>query len=382
MNKALHVLVYVFLALAGAALYFEIKLDAKRTELTDRNRLQEDYLVKIAKTIEQADPVKGEPFEIKKDVSPVEAKEEDNPMTENLLEEYPNDIEQQNLKAYNWSQNERDRMRQIYQIDPVTGQPIQDGTGFLMTGKGTADELLNELFESAKKQQARLNTTRARLAEMRGKLEDVVNELNKLKGVARTDKCTIVNRDGRISKLEEEKKELEGNIVKLKAQIEELNAEITSLKDEVATAKDETEAAKEEVAKRQKLIERLQKIIQELMAARAQGQGGGGGGGGSAVTSLPAGDKGKIIEADNNDMFAVVEFSDEAMLELKGPDLSKPLPVLELSVKRPGFNGTAGEFVGRLRIRQEVPGKKYIICDILSDWEQDKIKADDIVFAD
>jgi outer membrane murein-binding lipoprotein Lpp len=382
MNKALHVLVYVFLALAGAALYFEIKLDAKRTELTDRNRLQEDYLVKIAKTIEQADPVKGEPFEIKKDVSPVEAKEEDNPMTENLLEEYPNDIEQQNLKAYNWSQNERDRMRHIYQIDPVTGQPIQDGTGFLMTGKGTADELLNELFESAKKQQARLNTTRARLAEMRGRLEDVVNELNKLKGVARTDKCTIVNRDGRISKLEEEKKELEGNIVKLKAQIEELNAEITSLKDEVATAKDETEAAKEEVSKRQKLIERLQKIIQELMAARAQGQGGGGGGGGSAVTSLPAGDKGKIIEADNNDMFAVVEFSDEAMLELKGPDQSKPLPVLELSVKRPGFNGTAGEFVGRLRIRQEVPGKKYIICDILSDWEQDKIKADDIVFAD
>ena len=48
MNKALHALVYVFLLLAGAALFFEIQLNAKRSLLTDRNQLQEDYLVRIA----------------------------------------------------------------------------------------------------------------------------------------------------------------------------------------------------------------------------------------------------------------------------------------------------------------------------------------------
>ena len=45
MNKALHVFVYLFLALAGTALFFEIQLNEKRAELTDRNRMQEDYFV-------------------------------------------------------------------------------------------------------------------------------------------------------------------------------------------------------------------------------------------------------------------------------------------------------------------------------------------------
>ena len=85
MNKVLHVLVYVFLALASAALWFELQLNAKRAELTDRNRMQEDYLVKLARTIEKAEPDKGTSFEIRKDASPVEAKLVDIPETENVL---------------------------------------------------------------------------------------------------------------------------------------------------------------------------------------------------------------------------------------------------------------------------------------------------------
>ena len=38
--------------------------------------------------------------------------------------------------------------------------------------------------------------------------------------------------------------------------------------------------------------------------------------------------------------------------------------------------------VGRIRIRQEVKGKNYVICDILGAWEQDKAKVGDVVFAD
>ena len=41
-----------------------------------------------------------------------------------------------------------------------------------------------------------------------------------------------------------------------------------------------------------------------------------------------------------------------------------------------------GEIVGRIRLRQEVAGKNWIVCDILANWSQDSIKKDDVVFAD
>ena len=377
MNKFLHVLVYVFLALAATGLFFELELNKKRTELTDRNRMQEEYFIKVAKTIEKTDPAKDAAFEIKKDTSPVEARLVDAPDMENILEEYPAELEQANLETYNWdNQTDRTQLRTVYVLD-FEGKPVMDGNEFLKRGKGTEDELLSKLFESAKTQQSRLNSTRAALTDLRGKLETIVGELNKLKEEDRKDKVTIVERDEKIAKLEGEKAELENQITKLKAQIDELNTEITSLKDEVAAAKDETEQAKDEVAKAKKTIDQLKEMLKTAIqnsGDRAVG--------GVAVNSLPAGDKGKIVEADNENMFAIVEFTAETMKEIKGEDGSRALPALELGVKRPGFKGEAGEFVGRIRLRQEVKGKPYVICDILGAWEQDKVAPNDIIFAD
>ena len=378
MNKLLHVLVYVFLLLAGTALYFELELNKKRTELTDRNDMQEEYFIKVAKTIEKVDPAKDAAFEIKKDSSPVEARLVDSPDMENLLDDYPAPLEQTNLETYNWdNQVDKHQLRSIYVLD-FEGKPVMDGNKFLKTGKGTEHDLLDKLFESAKTQQSRLNSTRAALTDLRGKLEAVVAELNKLKPEARQDKVTIVEKNEKIAKLEQEKADLENQIVKLKAQIDELNTEITSLKDEVATAKNETEAAKEEVAKQKKVVDQLKQMLKDAI----QNQAGRAATGANAITSLPAGDKGKVVEADNENMFAIVEFSAGTLKELKGEDLSRPLPLLELGVKRPGFKGEAGEFIGRIRLRQEVKGKPYVICDILGAWEQDKIAPNDIIFAD
>ena len=125
MSKVLHVLVYVFLGLAGAALWFELQLNEKRSELTDRNRMQEDYLVKIAKTIEKADPDKSAAFEIKKDASAVEAKLVDSPDMENVLSEYPAPLEQANLETFNW-ENSRQQLRTVYVLDE-NGKPLMDG---------------------------------------------------------------------------------------------------------------------------------------------------------------------------------------------------------------------------------------------------------------
>ena len=378
MNKVLHVLVYVFLALAGAALFFEIDLNGKRAELRDRNRMQEDYLVKLAKVIEKAKPDKSAAFEVKKDVSPVEAKLVDSPDMDNVLEEYPAKLEQANLETYNWDNpGIRQQLRTVYVLD-ADGKPVMDGNVPLQTGPGTEHELLEQLLTSAKDQQANLNSTRAELTGMRAKLENTVSELNKLKPDARQDKVTIEEQAAKIEKVEGEKSDLENQITKLKSQLDDLNGEITSLKDEVATAKDETEAAKEEIAKDKKLIDQLKQLLKESI----QTQGNKSASGATAVAALPTGDKGKIIEVDNENMFAIVEFTADAMKELKGEDLSKPLPALEFGIRRPGYNGEAGEFIGRLRLRQEVKGKPYVICDILGAWEQTKATVNDLVFAD
>jgi len=378
MNKALHVLVYVFLALAAAALWFELQLNAKRSVLTDRNRQQEDYFVKIARMIEKSEPdktVTAEPINM--DADPVEARLVDSPNTENVLEGYNAYLETANLDTYSWSDKERSQLRMIYQLD-AEGKPIMDLGQPKMDGPGTASELLEKLLESSKAQLARLNSTRAELVTLRSKLSSVVAEVNRLKPSARQDKVTITEKEAKISKLEGEKADLENQVTKIRSQIEELNQEITSLKDEAATAKDETEAVREELAKAEQRNKTLEKLVRESIPTKNSAPTSGG----VAITSIPAGDKGFVVEADNENMFAIVKFSDTAMKELKGENLGNPLPLIEINVKRPGFNGPAGEFVGRLRLRQEVNGKPYVICDILGSWEQDNINANDIIFAD
>ena len=377
MNKALHVLVYLFLILSAAALWFEIELNKKRTLLTDRNEMQEDYIVKIASTVEKVEPNKDATTETKKDVSPIEAKIVDIPETENVLEDYNFYLEQSNLETFSWDNPEtKKQLRNVYVLD-FEGNIVMDGNVPETKGPGTERELLEMLLDGASKMQSKLNTTRAELVKLHKILDEQVEELNKLKPLARADKVTIVEKNEKIAKLEEIKADLENQIVKIKAQIDELNAEITSLKDEVVTAQDETAAAKEELDKSQKLVEQLKKLIQEMIQERQRTNGDP-----NNINSIPTGDKGTIVEADNENMFVIVEFDAKTMKELKGDNLDHPIPNLELGVKRPGFHGEAGEFIGRIRLRQEVREKNYIICDILGQWKQDDIKPDDVIFAD
>ena len=108
MNKVLHVLVYVFLVLAAAGLYFELQLNSSRSLLTDRNRLQEDCLVKLARTIEKDDPAKDSSIEVKKDVSAIEDKPVDSPEMSNVLEDYNGALEQTRMGddvTFNWGEH-------------------------------------------------------------------------------------------------------------------------------------------------------------------------------------------------------------------------------------------------------------------------------------
>ena len=387
MNKVLHAIVYLILIAAVAALVFEKSLFDKRSLLSDRNRAMEDYIVRLARTIEKADaPRPMSVPEIKKDISPIEARQVDTPEMENVLEEYPVQLETANLETFNWDDSAtRLQLRQLYFLGP-DGEPVPDAANYnkpMTKGKGTMAELMDQLFERAKAQQAALNTTRAALAELRGKLEVTVSDYNKLKPELRLSKMTDEELKQKISQLGQEKQSLEEQMAKLKSRVEEQSGEITSLKDEVSTAKDETEAAKEENTALEKKIKQLETLMKQMAQQQNQVSGAAAGGaGGSAVTALPAGDKGKIVDVNNQLMFCVIEFSNEAMKEMLGPERNGALPALTLGLRRKGFNGPAGEFVGKVRLRQSVSGKNYVIADVLGDWSQASVEKGDVVFAE
>ena len=52
----------------------------------------------------------------------------------------------------------------------------------------------------------------------------------------------------------------------------------------------------------------------------------------------------------------------------------------ELGIRRKGANGDV--YVGRLRLRQAVAGKNFVIADILGDWQQVPAEPGDVVFAE
>lgn len=380
MNKALHALVYVVLAVSAAALYFEYNLYGKKELLKDRNRQLEDTLVTLSKTIEKADAPKPATLpEARKDVSPIEAKAVDTPVTENLLEEYPQQLEEQSNDKLNWGDKERIQSRQLYKLDGE-GKKIPDAANpgdFVKSGAGTAQEVLDKLVERAKAQLTTLNNTRAELANTRTKLENLVTAFNKLPPEMRQDKITIEEKKAEIAELETKKAELEDSVAKQKTQIEELNSEVKSLKEEVQTAKDETDAVKEDLAKKEKVIDQLKKLLadQEARMRGTQGKD-------AAGTNVTAGNKGKIVDINTELMFAVIEFSDAAMNELIGEERTGALPQMEMGIRRKGFQGPAGEFVGRLRLRQSVAGKNFVIADVLGDWEQAPAKVGDDVFSE
>ena len=385
MNKVLHIVVYLILIVAAVALWFEKSLFDKRALLGDRNRALEDYIVKIANTIEKADaPRSMVAPEAKKDISPVEAQQLDTPEMSNLLEEYNAQLESANLETFKWDTSQvRIQLRQLYFLDG-SGQTVPDVANYnkpMTKGKGTMAELLDQLLERAKAQQACLNTTRSALAELRSKFEAEVSDYNRLKPEMRALKVTEEELKQKVSQVNQEKTVLEEQVTKLKSRVEEQTGEITSLKDEVSTAKDETAVAKEECAALEKKVQQLQKLMKQM--AQQQNQAAGiAVSGTAAVTSLPAGHKGKVADVNNKLQFCVIEFSDEAMKEMLGPARQNALPILTLGILRKGFNGAAGEFVGKVRLRQSVSGKNFVIADILGDWSQSPVEKGDVIFAE
>jgi len=376
MGKLLRVLVIIILVLSVVSLIFANLLFGKRELLMARNRVLEEEVIKLAKTIEATDAADAAAPDVQKDSSEVSDRELANPEKVSVLEGYPVKLEQQNLPTLDFgSTDKRIQLRSYYALtadgkydpDPVDQKPRTKGPG-------TMQELLDQVFERAKAQQAVLNKTRAELTKMREHVTTSVEEINKLKTDGRATKKDLKGAREQIATLQGEKEALEGRVTKLTAEKKELAAEAADAKNEAERLNEEKLTLTEDLAKVRDALEEMKKRFAGGGNRPAQENAG------VAVTALTAGDKGKVVEANDELKFAILEFSDDAMVEMLGADRQNQLPQLEMNVRRTGRQSAAGEFVTRIKLRQAVRGKNLVVADILSDWQQVPVEKGDVVF--
>ena len=374
MGKVLRVLVVVILALSAVSLYFANELFQKRELLTKRNRAFEDKFVQLAKTLEAAPAADVDAPTVMKDTSEVSDRALDNPEKLNVMEGYSVSLEQTNLPTLDFGSTEkRSQLRSVfavgqdgkYELDPLDNKPRDKGPG-------TMQELLEQAVERAKDQQAVLNKTRAALAKKREEFTSAIEDLNKLKADGRIAKVELKGEKEKVASLETQKNELSAQVTKLNAEKRELSAELADAKSESEQLKEEKVTIVEDLAKARELIDELKKNIG---TARDSGTVIA-----SNIAAPSAGDKGKIIQANDELKFAIIELSDDAMDELLGADRQQNLPQLEMNVRRTGRQSAAGEFVTRIKLRQAVRGKNFVVADILNDWQQAPVEKGDVVF--
>lgn len=382
MNKAVHALVYVILAVAGVALYFEMNLFEKKELLKDSNEQLRNCIVKLSSFIEAEDAPAASGVEAKKDVSAREAREVDDPDMENLLEDYHPEYEKSDLKLMSWGASQSAQLRRLYDLDSDGNKkpdPANPGK-FVTSGKGTAQELIDGITGRASKQYEKLGKTRQELANIRAKLQKLVGDYNELPKEVRLGKIEIEKKGKEIETLTTEKAAVEDQLQKSKAEVEELKTEVASLKEEVSAAKDETEAVKEDLNKAKETVERLTNMLKTQTSAPRAASGPVSGGG-----QLTNGDKGKVSAVDNERLYAVVKFDDAALDELIGAERNGALPPHEMLVVRmvKGADGKdSSKIVGKVRLRQWTPKTNLVTVDILQDWQQGAIEVGDVIRPD
>ncbi len=383
MNKAVHVLVYVILAVAGVALYFEMKLFEKKELLKDSNEQLRNCIVKLSSFIEAEDAPAASGLEAKKDVSAREAREVDDPDMENLLEDYHPEYEKTDLKLMSWGTSQSAQLRKLYALDADGNKKVDEANPdkFIMTGEGTAQQLIDNITGRANKQYEKLGKTRQELANVRTKLQKLVGDYNELPKEIRLNKIEIEKRGKEIEQLTTEKAAVEDQLQKSKAEVEELKTEVTSLKEEVSAAKDETEAVKEDLNKAKETVERLTNMLKTQTSAPRASTTGAVTGGGQLTNS----DKGTVSFADNKKLYVIVKFEDAALDELIGAERNGALPPHEMLVVRDakGADGAQKKrIVGKVRLRQWTPKSNLVTAEILQDWQQAPIEKGDVVRPD
>mgnify|MGYP001610709413 CR=1 FL=1 len=400
MGKLLRVLVIILLVLSIVALVLGIMLFNKREILKGRTQKLEEAMKELASTIEDTEPSPDASAKYpERDTSPCTAEVLENPERKEFWKTYATELEKLDLPTVNLSERQVELMA-YYQIDPASGKTVPDPvTGLPMTkGAGTMQAILDDLRDKSEKQYARLNKTRQQLKTLREELTDTINALNTLKHEQRLSLKEIVE-------LKAEIERLKGEITSLKERITELEAEKTQLEDKITDLNRQLEELAEKLADKDDQIKSLKKEIESMKAGTRDMFAGEGNTSaqpsgpaqldvpgaanpvgtpdgsvvvqqGQTVRAVPSGVKGTIASVNQEWKFVVIQFTDAAMKEMLGEDLSAPVPRMEFIVKR---SGTPDQFVAKVNLVQIKRDQKLGIADILVNWEQLKAQKDDIV---
>jgi len=375
MDKALRVLAIIILILAIVAMVFAQLSFTKRQVLLERNKMFEEKVIQVAKTIEAADAPDVPAPDVQKDVGEVSDRELANPERSSVFENYSAKLETQNQPTLDYSTDvKKSQLRSLYLLDADGNYSLSDlDRRPKKDGAGTMANVLEEFLKRAIDQKAVLEKTRSELTKMRELATSLVTEMNKMKVDWRVTKRELKETRDECEKLKEEKVALEAQIAKLTAEKKELAAEL-------ADSKAENEKKDGEIASLKDQIGQLEKINKELKEHARLGAGVQGNSDNVAVAQLTAGVKGKIVESNDDYKFVIIEFTDDAMVEMMGPERQNPLPQLEMNVRRTGRQSASGEFVTRVKMRQVVKGKNLVVADILTDWQQSPVEKEDVVF--
>ena len=395
MGKFLKVVVFILLLVSVGTAFLAYMNFEKRKMLVGRAEKLESFAKSVAMTLNKADPAKPDilPDFDARDVTSVEAREVARPDTSSFWEDYKvefedvgeirkmDDITKETVSGPNGIQIPK--IRQYYRLDGE-GKRVPSYDGFETTGSGTMSELLDEVMNRATAQSRLVNDISAELKKIREELVDTIRELNEQKKLRRGDLVRIQNLEADKRRLEQEKSDLE-------AAKSRLESETLRLKDDKTRLQSDLEQKEEEVQDLQKKIADLDKRLKELSRGVMREDGVGSSGAadqiavaGASGKSTP-GVKGTVVYVDPNWPIVIVRLEPEAVAELTTTDADGNAYTRQeqYSVRRPGLDSPAGEFITRIRIQSlRRDGSNLAIADNLTTWQQTPVqKGDEVFFA-
>ncbi|MBQ8570163.1 MAG: hypothetical protein IJ444_01475 [Kiritimatiellae bacterium] len=384
MGKALKILTVIVFVLSIVAFVLGMMNFNKRELLIARTNVLETSIIKLAGTLEAADPVfEGVSDHTEYDIDEVSDMPNDTPAESDFWSTYKDVYEVMGGATMNLNNDaSKVTLRQYYyKVNPetnkpdyVNGKPQKNALGVYRTdGPGTMSELLATIQDRANKQQSLLNETRDQLKIVREELEKVIDLLNAEKKAHRQSKATITSLNKKIADLEVQIDGLNKKIAQLEREKLELNDKISSLESELAQKN-------EEIASQASEISTLKEEIKRLSSIDAVGAVTAGGKDQTSSVILTPGNKGEVVGVNAEYAFVMVKLTDDTMKELLGQDLAGEFAPIEVMVIRDGFEGPAGNIVTRLRIdRISRDGSNIGYADNLYGWEQSPLKVGDKV---
>ena len=374
MGKLLKVLtIFVFLFSVAAFVLGVLNFN-KRELLIGRTNMLEQYVTRIAATIETEQPeFDGTPDHVEWDVDEVTDRVNDDPEMSEFWPTYSNALETAGTTFVNLGTRQaKDQLASYYHMVPNPEKPGEmmidrDMQGApIVEGSGTMHDLLQDTLERADAQIKRLNTTRQQLITLRMQLDEVAGLLNEEKQQRRANLATITELNKKIEELENVIVQKDNEIARLEREKAELNDQIAMLNDQIAEKDQQIQEQQTEIA-------RLKEQIEILRARTTEG----GGEFGPAVkyVELTPGVKGKIREVNREYAFVIVELTEEAVAEIMPEGEFNPI---ELMVHRKGADGE-DMIVTRVRLINPPSSDRLTIGENMYGWEQVPVEPGDAV---